>query len=277
PTDISTDAIRERRVAVERAIREALREEASVREERCATLLDEITALNRERLGLLPHLTLDKRQAVTGLSAAGLEQALAEAKHLSLILGYHRHIANRWLTTVRSGDAAPVSPWATAAFVVPLLGVLVVFVWGRKRINALLKLAEDRLASADRSLHRTTQSPARQFLRVLRATHRPLEWMVLFGVLYELLPGGARELVEAQLLWSIVIWFLMGAVVVNTINVLAEGRNDVLASGTEDSVAGLRLRSLRFVGGTVVVFGLALVLCARLVGEGTIYSWVSAM
>lgn len=276
PTDISTDAVRERRMAVERAIAEAQREEVNLREERCAALLGEISALNLERLGLLPQLTLAKRRAVTGLTSAGLEQALAEAEHLSLILRYHQHVARRWLLTLRSGETAGVSPWLAAVFLVPLMGVLLVFVWGRRRIQLLLQLAEERLASSDRSQHRTTQSSARHFFRVLLGIHRPLEWMVLFTVVFELLPGSARDLVEVQLLSSVLIWFLMGALVVNTINALAAGRNDVSSAATDDGEAALRLRSLRFVGGTVVVFGLTLVLCARLVGEGTIYSWVSA-
>ncbi len=275
PVDVSTEAARERRLAVERLIASVREDEVRLRDERCATLLDEITVLNRERLDLLPYLTVDKREALTGLTAASWEQALAEVKHLSLILRFHQHVASGWLSSLRSGDTGAVSPWATAALVVPLIGAVLVFVWGRRRTRALLRLADIRLATADRSQHRTTQSPGRYFFRLMLAIHRPLEWMLLFTVIFEILPKNARDLVEVQLLSSVIIWFLVGALVVNVINALASGRADVLAAAG-DTEEQLRLRSLRFVAGTIVIFGLTLVLSARLVGEGTIYSWVSS-
>lgn len=275
PPDVSTDAARERRLAVERLIALVQHEEEQLRQERCFILLEEITTLNRERLGLLPHVSADKREALTGLTSASWEQALAEVKHLALILRFHRHVARGWVSIVLSGDTGAVSPWTAARFFVPLVGAVLVFVWGRRRTHALLRLADSRLAAADRSHHLTSQSPARHFIRVMIAIHRPLEWMLLWAVIFEVLPKNTRELLEVQLFASVVIWLLVGTLAVNLINVLASGRADVLAR-PGDAEAELRLRSLRFVAGTVVAFGLALVLCARLVGEGTIYSWVSS-
>lgn len=275
PVDISTEGVRTRRAAVEKVISEAHGDEVSAREERCATLLEEITALNRERLGLLPHLTPAKRRALTGLTGAGWEQAMAEAKHLSLILRYHQYVARGWVRTLRSGDTGNVSPWAAAAFLVPLVGVLLMFFWGRRKSRSLLLMVDERMAAADRSRHLTAQSPARQFIRVLLQVHRPLEWMVLLAVLLEIVPQTARELVEVQLFSSVAMWSLMGVVVVNTVNSLAARREDALHGPGDGGEANLRLRSLRFVGGTVVVFGLTLILSSRLVGEGTIFRWVS--
>lgn len=275
PPDISTEAAQERRLTVQRLIAQGQQEEDQLRQERCSVLLEEITTLNRERLGLLPHLSADKREALTGLTQASWEQALAEVKHLSLVLRYHRHVARGWVSIVRSGDTGAVSPWTAARFFVPLLGAILVFLWGRKRTHSLLRLADLRLAAADRSHHLTTQSPARLFIRVMLAIHRPLEWLLLWAVIYEVLPRNTRELLEVQLLTSVVMWLLVGTLAVNLINVLASGRSDVLAK-PGDAESELRLRSLRFVAGTIVAFGLALILCARLVGEGTIYSWVSS-
>lgn len=276
PSDISTDAVHSRRLAVERASLEARREESAIREERAAVLLDELTTLNRERLALFAHLTDEKRLAVSGFTLAGWDQALAEIEHVRLIFGYHRHVAWQWVNTVRRGDAGASVPWRLLTFGVPLLGAVVVFLWARRRLQALAKAAETRVLATERVRHVTSSGPARHLLRLWLKTHGPLEWLAFCWVVFELLPGEALELVEVQVVRSVITWSLVGALVVNATNALASGRNDFAAAVDEDAVGQLRLRSLRLVGGTVVAFGLTLVLCERLVGMGTIYRWVSS-
>lgn len=276
PADISTEAARVRRLALERLIVETRREEANLREERSSVLLDEIATLNWERLGLFSFLTEPKRDAVTGLTLAGLDQALAEAEHVRLIFRYHRHIAWQWINTWRRGDAGVSVPWRLLTFAVPLFGALLMFIWGRRRVQVLLALAQERVTAFERGRHLLAPGPAWHLLRLLLKTHTPLEWMLFFTVVFELLPSEAMELVEVQVLASIITWSLAGAVVVNAINVLAQGRPGFGTAPEDDAVGELRLRSLRLVGRTIVVFGLSSVLCERLVGRGTIYNWVSA-
>ena len=76
-------------------------EEEDVRRQRAAALFEEIDTLNRERLALLGALSPDKRAAVTGFAAAGWEQAASEARQLTLIVRYHRHVIGQWLSSLR--------------------------------------------------------------------------------------------------------------------------------------------------------------------------------
>jgi ABC-type multidrug transport system fused ATPase/permease subunit len=273
PSDVQTEHAREQRAAVVRAIAQARQEERALRERRAAALLEEITALNRDRLGLLPYLSASKRDAITGFTAAGWDQARSEARQLALILRYHRHVALDWLISFRSGGSAGVSPWKAAALAVPLLLAIVVFLWTRRRTHPLLIHLEARIRAADRAERRMTPSVARRTVRVLAKVHRPLEWLVLYAVVIWLLPRSALELLEVQLVSSAVGWILAGSLIVNTIDALAAGSANSQQSA-QNGAETIRLRSLRLVGRTVVAFALILVLSSRLVGQGTIYSWV---
>ena len=273
PLDIPTDAARERRELVEQAITSARRDERALRRERASTLLDEIRTLNRERLGLLTSLSPSKRDAVTGFTAAGWDQARSEARHLSLILRYHQHVVITWVTTVRSGDGAGLSPWRTTLVLLPLVLLAIAFTWGRRRSQALLRWSEARLLDMDRAERRTSPSVGLRAVRVLLENHRPLEWILLFlGALW-LMPSGTSDLLEVQLVSSIITWTLVGSLTVNTVHALAADSAGATFVGDDSGASALRLRSLKLVGRTIVVFGLFLVLSDRLVGQGTIYSW----
>lgn len=266
PADIAADDVRDRRAAVERVITEVRRDERALEDDWAAALLDEINALNRERLGLLPGLSPDKQDDITGFTGVGWDQARSEARHLSLILRYHQHVARAWL---RGGS---LSAWQTTSTLVPLLLLLGAFVWGRRRTLPLLRWLERKTAADDRRERRSSPSPGNRAVRLLLKTHRTLEWIVFALVGYWLLPTGAHELLEVQLIASVLTWSLAGALVVNTINALAS--TPATATSDEGHVGALRLRSLRLVGRTITVFVLILVLSARLVGRGTIFSWV---
>ena len=253
-------------------IADAQSDEQALREERTSALLEEITTLNRERLGLLPYLSSDKRGAVTGFTLPGWDQARGEARHLSLIVRYHQHVARTWLGSLRAGGPSGVSPWSAAAVIVPWLVLVAVFVSGRRRTQALLDSAAVRLDQTDRAERRTSPSPQRRAISLLSKIHRSVEWIAFYACTMWLLPASARNLLEVQLFSSVVGWVLGGALVVNTVNAVAAGTG--VADVRQDASGEIRLRSLRLVGRTVVVFALILVLSTRLVGEGTIYSWV---
>lgn len=271
PADVPTESTRQRRVVVERELSTARRDEDALREERASSLLDEIDILNRERLGLLPSLSPAKRDAITGFTSTGWDQARSEARHLALILRYHQHVARTWLGGLRRGTSAALSPWRTTAVAIPLLVVVVCFIWGRRRSRALLELG---LASNARTDMGASSSLGRRALELLVKIHRPLERAIFFSCVFWLFPSDARSLLEVQLIASAVGWTLAGSLIVNTIDAFAAGSSTELVAQDEGRLGKLRLRSLRLVGRTVVVFTLILGLCARVVGEGTIYRWV---
>ncbi|MCA9624774.1 MAG: AAA family ATPase, partial [Myxococcales bacterium] len=103
----------------------------------------------------------------------------------------------------------------------------------------------------------------------------PLELLLAVWLAEWLLPKPAQTLLEIQLITTALSWMLGGAVVVQTIDALAsdEVLGGRMVSNASES-ATLRLRSLRLVGRAVVVIGLILAMTIRLVGRGTIHSWV---
>jgi hypothetical protein len=272
PTDIPADMARARRIGVQKAITEASRAEQAVRTERAAVLLNEITVLNSERLGLLPFLSASKRDAVTGFSAAGWAQAQLEARQLSLILRYHRQNNATWFNSLRNAGPSGASVFAAAAIMIPWLLLVALFIWARRRTAHVISLADARFEAADRAERRVTPSLQLQVARFLGKIHRPLEWALFYFTTMWLLPAAVHERLGVQILSSIIGWGIGAALAVNVINAMVAGTTRQLVNVNGGS-SKIRLRSLRLVALTVVVFALILVLSSRLVGQGTIYSW----
>lgn len=274
--DVPTEQLQTLRAQLAQRIVQARVLERSVRGERAATLLEKVTSLNGERLALLPFLSARKRDATTGFTAAGWDQAESEARHLTLILRYERHVTQALIAAWRDGDAVRSRPslWRVAFMLVPWIVLIGAFVWGNRRVIVLLRLVDMRLAALDRTERRTTPSPPRRAVRLLSQLRLPIEWSLFLGASMWLLPTEARELLEVQLLSTILIWVIGMSFVVNGINALASAMKGVAWHEEDIALNALRLRSLRLVGRTVVVFALILMLSQRLVGAGTIYSWV---
>ena len=114
PSDVSTEAVLARRRAAEKQIDAARQEERSLRAQRASALLDEIDALNRDRLSLLGSLSLQKRAGITGFTQAGFDQSRSEARQLFLILRYHRYVALGWLGDLRRKQGIAGSPFGAS-------------------------------------------------------------------------------------------------------------------------------------------------------------------
>ena len=116
-------------------------------------LLDEISALNQERLGLLAFLSPESRAEITGFGAAGWDQAKSEARHLRLILRYDHYLAREWLRSLHDqGSLKKLSLWEIASLSVELAFALVAFLWWRRHSPGFIAQAEERLAEIDLSL-----------------------------------------------------------------------------------------------------------------------------
>lgn len=273
PSDVATDHVALRRRDLEKALGEARQEEQALRRERREALIDEVTTLNRERLDLLPHLSNDKREAITGFTAAGWDQARSEGRHLSLLLRNQRHVGTTWFDAVRKNGWRGISSWQVIGTGLPWLMLALVFFWARRQIPTVLELAEKRFAEADRAERRTTPGSYRRFVQILTHVHRPLEWLILILAVKYFLPSATHDVLEVQLLLTALGWIFGGALVANSINALAMG-NDSAAAIKDDPIAVLRLRSLKVVTRSIVVFALVLTISSGLVGAGTIYNWV---
>lgn len=243
-----------------------------LQEATAAVLFEQIVVLNRERLTLLPHLSEPKRDAITGLTLAGVEQAASELRQLVLILRYNRYQSADWVAARLSRDAR----WGSALMHVALLVLewllcIVLFVWWRRNARRRFEVWLGAVRKRDRQLRLSEPSLAERALVFAAKVHGPVEWLILCIALWWFLPSEARGLLELQLVAVAVGWVLAGAVVVSVVNALAD-RPRAAAPVSEN--AALRLKSLRLVGHVIIGFGLVLSMSSRLVGRGTIYEWV---
>lgn len=276
PSTVATDAARKRRLEAGAMIQQAAAEEQALRKRRASALLEEINTLNRERLALLPHLSSARRSDLTGFTAAGLDQARAEARHLSLMFRLHGKQTLEWLRDVR-GNALSGSWFGMAALkAVPWILLLLLTVWTMRRAPKMLEGLAARAAEADRESPRSSPGLWSKTLGVLRATHRTVEWLLVLAVAVWIMTPSTRTLFEVQIVVAIAGWSLGAATLVNAINALADHANTRQSKSGTQSVSALRLRSLRLVGRVAVGLGLLLVLTSRAVGEGTIHSWVAS-
>ena len=228
-----------------------------------------VDALGARRLELLPLLSGELRGELTGLGPAAVDQAAREIRQVSLVMRYHLQESLRFITHVRTtgnaGDSALLATITALKWLLPI-GV---FLWWRRRAKALIeKIEEDPKGMKRRRRDRTPLQRAARFYKRIR---RPLEWLLLFWAVIALLPAGADDLLEVQLLWTTLRWTLGGQLVVNTIDAMfteESARKSMLQT------AHLRFRTLRMLGRVVVTFGLVLALTSDLVGHGTIYGWV---
>lgn len=240
-----------------------------------AQLLDDTQTLNRERLLLIPYLTSGKRESVTGLSLEGKGQAAAEVRQLGLLLAYHRYVAGRWIRGSRdTGIDGTLA--ANALFVLVQLVLLGgALAWWRKRAEKVIDFAIARLRESERAEKRQAPGSLLRFFSFLRRVRSPLEWLVFVVALDALLPVTVGTLIEVDVLIVALTWTFAGRVAVEALDALAAHGTLTRARVKEvDESRGLRHKSLALLARVVVVFGVTLVLCDRLVGRGAIFEWV---
>ncbi|HKO89900.1 MAG TPA: hypothetical protein VJU61_02035, partial [Polyangiaceae bacterium] len=261
------------RARVEReAQRLALRAVRSGSDER-TELAQQVDALNRERLGLLGFLSRDKRDRIMGFTPQGLDQARAELRHVRLLATYYRRAFREQLPTLGDGEGeARRSIGQAAIFAAEVALVLAVFLVWRRLARLLLAARFAKARERSRRLRLSGAPPAERSLELLARVHSRVAWLILALVLFAILPPGLHAVRSIQALYTVVTWFLGGAVVVSLVNAVVGW-----GLGQDDVARPLRLRSLRFVGMVVIFFGITLTLSLRQLGQGTIHSWVSKL
>ncbi|MBW2527472.1 MAG: AAA family ATPase, partial [Deltaproteobacteria bacterium] len=262
------------RTEIEKAEQALRAREAKLQWGRAEALLDELETLSAHRLTLIPHLSADRRDAVTGFGGEGRSVARTEVAQVWLVLRYHLLATEKFITDFRRQDeevrgSALVAAWVGLKWLLPF-GV---FVWWRRRAPNWLERWRDRADEESRARGRAKgSSRSAKVASFLLRIRSPLEWLVLVWAVIALLPTGARSLLEVELLWTAAAWALGGLLVVDVIDALFATGENTRRTGLQ--TAHLRLRSLRWIGRAVVTFGLVLALTTKLVGQGTIYSWV---
>lgn len=254
-----------------RARVEAAREEVAGREaqllwDRTSKARDSIVLLNGARLALLEHTAPTLRAEVTGFGAQGVEQVRAELEQMLLTLRYHLQALPREARTLRKHLAR-----SSITFVFALLQLILlvaVFRWWRGRADSWAESLYRRFADArPRTSFTRTGATVAWYARRVR---KPVEWLLLLGAVFEVL-GSRGVLPEIEFLRIIVIWVLLGACAVLTVDAMA-ARQSMGVRKVQEAPA-LRIKSLRLIALLVVGSGLVRSLTERSVGRGAIYSW----
>lgn len=233
---------------------------------RARLLVAELEELHRGRLMLLPRISEAKREQLFGFGPVGRQQARAEIRQAGVVLLYHVSESRRWLEELDWSQVEQKRKLAWYWQALEVLAAILVFVWWHRRSQSWLNEWRERVRE------QRPQSALGGWLRFISRVRRPAEFLILFWVVRMLLPDEAADLIEVQILETVLIWMLGEALVVDAIDALAAPRRHRIQRDAQRDKT--RLRSLRFVGRVVVLFGLSLSLSARLAGEGTLYHWV---
>ncbi len=274
PADADRSVAAQQRGAVTAKARELSHAEHALAIEETRQLMSEVEALNRLRLELLGCLSAEKRDSVLGFGPAGWDQAVSEVWQVVLTARYHLQAAFDWLAAIRGGDQRGRSAWLAFVLVLKWTFPIGLFAWWRRRADRVLEqwLGNRRQqARARRDGEWFEVDYAERLVAFLRRVRRPLEWLLLVGLVTWLMPAEMKGLLEVRLLSRVLLWVFGGLFIVLSIDALASSNR--LQSSTT-ATARLRLRSLRLVGRGIVAFGLPLSLSDLLVGQGTVYSWV---
>lgn len=241
-------------------------EEQAVAWEVAALLRDDVVMLNRDRLRLLPSLSPEQRDDLTGLGPIGRAQARRELGQIALELRYHAMSLPRDLASLSTTVQA--RPMQLVVVTLELVFLLAVFRWWRSHADGLLRRWRGPTWTFD-------QTPAQRLrasvIWYLLRVRRPVEWLVLLGIL-PFVVGTASNAPELRLVWLVAVWLLSARAVIQAIDAIAE-RQTVYGGGGGGNAA-LRHRSLRLIGLTITWVGLMLTLTSDIVGMGTIYRWV---
>lgn len=258
---------------------EQLDEHASdVRWQRRDQLYYTLRGANELRLELFEALPPTRRATELGLSGSSISHAIFEARQVMLILRYHAQLSVHWIEKLRSGDGGikkvdgtvGTSALTTGAFFAQLFLLFWLFIWARRRLPIVIRAAKIR-ASHDRD-HEASDPPelSVRTLSVLTDIHRPVLFLFFLWVVRQRLPQAAQNQFEISLFYHAALWLTSANLIIQLINALSGNHT----GASDESLATIRLRSLRLVGRTAAYIGLILNLTSQLVGQGTIYHWV---
>lgn len=264
PADVDRADLVELRDSLQAEVATLAAEELVVAWEVASLLRDDVVMLNRDRLRLLPSMSPEVRDELTGLGVAGRAQARRELGQIGLELRYHAMSLPRDAASMASSvQARPLDLVVRALELICIIGL---FRWWRGHADELLRKWRGPMWA--RSPAQRVRANAIWYLLRVR---RPVEWLLLLMVL-PLVVGTASNALELRLIWLVLVWVQGARAVVLAVDAIAERQSiyGVSAKGN----AKLRFRSLRLIGLTVTLVGLILTLTSDIVGRGTIYRWV---
>ncbi len=226
-------------------------------------LFDAMTNINETRLSLIPDLSSELRSQTIGFGETGIEQVAREFNQIVLTMRYNFASAPEQFAKTVYPLVHPTPGLVLILFQVVIL-VLVFRFWRRNGGPVLVGLQRTNAAKQPPTMGSAALGAA---IRYYREVRQPAEWLILLLGLRFII-GDTLQFVGDRIIWSLLFWFLLGALVVRALNGLARKKSGVDPRGM------LRLRSLRLITGVGVGAGLVLSLTVDVVGAGAIYNWV---
>jgi len=249
------------------------------RDEQLDQLFVEVQTLNTDRLALLPRLSVDKRSAITGFTAAGIDQAIAEVRHLTLVVRYRLRATFRSGETGAERDSASrvAAAGTVAATLVKIALAVGLLFWTRRLAAVLIANWRDRMLAQSRRVRSIHASPRAALAAGLLRVLSPTGWLLLIAAVVWVLPETVQDLLEIKVLVTLAVWSVSGWLAVVILDSIAKGQTLDLGLSPSSDADDVRLRSLRLAAVATVAVGLLLSLSYDFVGKGTIYSWVTSM
>ena len=274
PPDVDVSPATQKRAEVETEGKRLAALEVENRLERARADYEEVQSLNLARLTLYADLSSTKRSAITGFGAAGADQARAEVRQVALVLRYHSTATLRWIRSLRTpgaerGQSAIAATFLALEWLLPLA----LFIWWRRRAPAAFERRAFQAEGASHEVGPRRPEPFRARAGVHHAhsqAGRMARSMARRGVA---LADRRCQSPRSAALCDRHGLGLGGSLVVASVDALASEPTSRSRASRLVS-AHIRLRSLRLVGWVVVSVGLVLSLTDKIVGKGTIYSWV---
>ncbi len=266
PADVDRGDLPQLREALEHEAAMLTRSELQAAWDVAMLLRDDLVLLNHDRLRLLPGMSDDRRDDLTGFGASGRAQARREAEQIALELRFHAMSLPRDVASVF--DEIQSRPLDFVVRALQLIVLVALFRWWRGNGDTLLEAWRAPSRGFERTQIDRIRSRVFWYVRRIR---RPVEWLLVLAIL-PMIVGTASDMPELRLPWLALVWTLGGRAVVRTIDAIAE-RQSLYVFGGRDH-AKLRFRSLRLIGVLVTSVGLILTLTSDIVGQGTIYRWV---
>lgn len=222
-----------------------------------------MVTLNDARLELIGDLSPTVRSEVIGFGPEGIAQVRRELDQITLVTRYNVQSYGVQLKSAARELLRP-SPALILSVVEFLLAIIAFRVWRRKGDGILARAEMANILKRPQTVASNIRARVFHYWRQIRT---PLDWFIFIEVIRWLLPA-PLHLPGVDLAWIIFSWLFGAAVLIRLVDALARGTR------RDDPRAALRWKSLRLVGGLIVVAGMILRLTSASVGKGAIYHWV---
>jgi energy-coupling factor transporter ATP-binding protein EcfA2 len=255
-----------RRISIEEANLQL--RESNERYAHADEIMRTLSTLQAKRVALLPLLTPEKRDQVTGLTKDGLDRIVSEMNHVQLMVRWYPiqrlHEAKNFAGLLNNVFEAGKFGAEILGFIVVLFVLLVGRRKGRIWLNRLRLWLPHHIHSVN--LMRRFDSAMQMLIRISNELFILLSVYILFDQILQTRLGipelaVLRSLVYAYAFYALAIAFI------HRVLLVAVSRYRVVEFSLNEKI----LRSLRLIARVVLIFVMYLIIAKAMLGEGALY------